>query len=157
MLLVIDSISGCLSPLLYAEGDGGVGAALLNEIHLTLRRISRFSSGCFQKYGVAVFVTNGMASDFKEGGKKPALGDVWRAADVHVLLEPGRDVSVVSQKIVAANDLKGVVMKSIYASCFLHKESRQDRTYNALNVGVAKVAGSSRVEFGIGASGIVDL
>lgn len=158
MLLVIDSISGCLSPLLYAEGDGGVGAALLNEIHLTLRRISRFSSGCFQKYGVAVFVTNGMASDFKEGGRKPALGDGWRAADVHVLLEPGRDVSVVSQKIVAANDLKRVVMKSIYASCFLHKESRQDRTHNALNVGVvAKVAGSSRVEFGIGASGIVDL
>jgi hypothetical protein len=161
MLLVIDSISGCLSPLLYAEGDGGVGAALLNEIHLTLRRISRFSSGCFQKYGIAVFVTNGMASDFK-GGRKPALGDVWRAADIHVLLEPGRDISVVSQKIVSANDLKRVVTKSIYAS--LHIDGRKDKMYESndddddvLNHGVMKEAGSLRVEFGIAATGIVDL
>jgi len=136
VLLVIDSISGCLASLLYGEGDGGVGAALLNEIHIVLRRISRLSSSC--NSNIAVFVTNGMVSDNKRG-RKPALGEMWRVADVHVVLEPMRDVV---EEVRGADDLERVTMKCVRAR--LENDNSE------------KCTGDNGVNFGVAAAGIVD-
>jgi len=35
-LIILDSVSGCLSPYLYGEGDGGSSSALMNEVSLSL-------------------------------------------------------------------------------------------------------------------------
>jgi RecA/RadA recombinase len=135
MLLVVDSISSCLAPLLYGEGDGGVGAALLNEVHLALRRISRL---VIETKRIGIFITNGMVSDQKRG-RKPALGEMWRAADFHIVLEAGRDISVISEQ-----NLERVTLRSIRA-----------RVENGCNID--DTANGGIVEFGIGAPGIVDL
>ena len=135
MLLVVDSISSCLAPLLYGEGDGGVGAALLNEIHLALRRISRLTKGMKR---IGIFITNGMVSDQKRG-RKPALGEMWRAADCHIVLEAGRDISVSSEQ-----NLERVTLRSIRAK--IESGCNGDDSVNG-----------ESAEFGIGAPGIVDL
>ena len=86
VMIIIDSISGCLSSFLYADGDGGVGVGLMNEISITIRRISRLIvyydiNGTQIANQCAIIMTNGMVT-----GNKPALGDSWRAADVRVTL-----------------------------------------------------------------------
>lgn len=149
VLLVIDSISSCLAPLLYGEGDGGVGAALLNETHVALRRISRLLRGTSR---IGVFLTNGMVSDQK-GGRKPALGEMWRAADVHIVLEAGRDISIQSEQNL---QLERVVIRSIRAR--IENGAAGSSSGNANNNGGDhQTRNGGRTEFGIGAPGIVDL
>jgi hypothetical protein len=177
-LLVIDSISACLAPLLYGEGDGGVGAALLNEIHLVLKRISRLNGRGCERERVAVFVTNGMVSDHPQydqnqnqnhdnnsssgsgSGRKPALGEMWRASDVHIVLEPVGDVDVIMESSGRGlGDLKRVAMKRVAAH--LKKDTSTTRVGAGSGAGSGSGSGQSqagrRCEFGIGAAGIVDL
>jgi len=40
-LIILYSNSGCLSPCLYGEGDGGSGLTLMNEVSLLLRCLAR--------------------------------------------------------------------------------------------------------------------
>jgi len=40
-LIILDSDSGCLSPCLYGEGDGGSGLTLMNEVSLLLQCLTR--------------------------------------------------------------------------------------------------------------------
>jgi hypothetical protein len=150
VLLVIDSISSCLAPLLYGEGDGGIGAALLNETHVALRRLSRLLRGTSR---IAVFLTNGMVSDQK-GGRKPALGEMWRAADVCIVLEAGRDISIQSEQNLQVDR---VVVRSIRAR--IENGAVGGSSSNATNSdgGGDQTRNGERVEFGIGAPGIVDL
>lgn len=100
-LIVIDSISGCISSLVWGDGDGGAGASLMNEIALSLRRLSRMERfpGCPR---VAVLVINGAVTNRSTNGIKSALGEAWRAADSTILLEPllsGTDIDFKSHPI----------------------------------------------------------
>jgi KaiC/GvpD/RAD55 family RecA-like ATPase len=74
-LLIIDSVSGCLSP----ENDD-----VMTKVALTLKRLAR-------QNGLAVVVTNGTVSDRSDSStrsNKAALGRAWKsAADIHVWLE----------------------------------------------------------------------
>ena len=93
VLIVIDSISSTVSASLFAEGDRGTGAALLNEIQIALRRISRFRVN--GQGHCVVFVANGIVSSPGDNGmwtQRPALGEQWRAADVRLLFENVHDV-----------------------------------------------------------------
>ena len=104
ILLIIDSISGCLSSYLYADGDGGLGAGIMNEISLILRRLSRMTTVVHTSKNneksmdndvvvmnqCTVLITNGMVMDGNSNNTrmhKPALGESWRAADVRLILE----------------------------------------------------------------------
>ena len=100
-LIVIDSISGCISSLVWGDGDGGAGASLMNEIALSLRRLSRMERfpGCPR---VAVLVINGAVTNRSTNGIKSALGEAWRAADSTILFEPllsGTDIDFKSHPI----------------------------------------------------------
>jgi len=90
-LIVLDSASGCLTPDLLGGGlatptDNGVGAYLVSEVALTLRRMARLQNH-------AVLVTNGTAGERSgsvngtSASLKPALGYGWNAADVQVFFE----------------------------------------------------------------------
>jgi KaiC/GvpD/RAD55 family RecA-like ATPase len=74
-LLIIDSVSGCLSP----ENDD-----VMTKVALTLKRLAR-------QNGLAIVVTNGTVidrSDSSARSNKAALGRAWKsAADIHVWLE----------------------------------------------------------------------
>lgn len=77
-LIVLDSVSGCLSGDLYASGDGGVGAFLVHQVASTLKRMAR-------QYGAAVLVTNGTVS--ADGNSvKAAMGQSWKGADLNLWL-----------------------------------------------------------------------
>ena len=85
-IVIFDSASGCLSSDLFADGDGGLGAALVEDICFTLRKLARsvgVSSNC--RCRCAVLVVNAAS------GQKAALGTGWRAADVQVRLDVLRD------------------------------------------------------------------
>lgn len=74
-LLIIDSVSGCLS----TENDD-----VMTIVALTLKRLAR-------QNGLAVVVTNGTVSDRSDSSarsNKAALGRAWKsAADIHVWFE----------------------------------------------------------------------
>ena len=90
-LLVIDSISSIISHHLSSLRTG---AALINQVGLTLRRIAssldgRFdSNGTRQRFGV--LVVNGIVSRQDTfGGKrsKPAMGRYWHVSDIELCME----------------------------------------------------------------------
>lgn len=157
-LLVIDSISACITSLLYGEGDGGVGAALLSEIHLILKRISRSRGAGGEQ--VVVFVTNGMVSDnqneqgLRDFGvnqrgdgvrRKPALGSMWRAPDFHIVLESVGDFHDIVGALSSRRKLDGLktfTTKRI-AACFERNSDGHCR--------------KGTCEFGINSTGVVDL
>jgi hypothetical protein len=117
VLIIIDSISSSLSTSLFAEGDRGTGAALLNEIQIALRRIARTRMKG-QGHCVA-FVTNGIVSSPADNGvwtRRPALGDQWRIADVRLSLENVRDVPTESDKGWLLRQVDARVVKH-YAKC----------------------------------------
>mmetsp|Transcript_29706 Transcript_29706/g.34471 ORF Transcript_29706/g.34471 Transcript_29706/m.34471 type:complete len:619 (-) Transcript_29706:227-2083(-) len=133
-LIIIDSISGCLSSYLYADGDGGAGAALMNEICAVLRRLSCITKistssststqmmtttttmnelhgcGCIVVNRFAILVTNGMVTDGSGSGLgsgsayKPALGESWRVADVRVILEHMNDIYKEREEVVVEEE-----------------------------------------------------
>jgi RecA/RadA recombinase len=74
-LLIIDSVSGCLS----TENDD-----VMSKVALTLKRLAR-------QNGLAIVLTNGSVSDRSDSSarsNKAALGRAWKsAADIHVWLE----------------------------------------------------------------------
>jgi KaiC/GvpD/RAD55 family RecA-like ATPase len=87
-LLIIDSVSGCLSP----ENDD-----VMTKVALTLKRLAR-------QNGLAVVVTNGTVidrSDSSARSNKAALGRAWKsAADIHVWLEALDVAPIQQEKIV---------------------------------------------------------
>ena len=82
-LIIFDSASGCLSSDLFADGDGGVGAALVEDVAFALKRMARTVGSVGSPARCAVLVINGTVS--AGTGHKAALGAGWnRAADVQV-------------------------------------------------------------------------
>ena len=136
-LIVIDSISGCISSLVWGDGDGGAGASLMNEIALSLRRLSRMERfpGCPR---VAVLVINGVVTNRSTQGTKSALGEAWRAADCTVILEPlysTVDIDLKSHPVGTAS-VKDKIVRAMYG-----EGNKNDET----------------VEFRISSNGITDL
>ena len=84
LLVVLDSASGCLAPDLYADGDGGIGASLVNEAALMLRRLSRAAaiSPTGEVTGrCAVFVTNGTVSSHSSSSSSSYSGGWKKGGD----------------------------------------------------------------------------
>ena len=82
-LIVFDSASGCLSSDLFADGDGGVGSALVEDVAFSLKRMARTVGTLSSPARCAVLAVNGTVS--AGVGHKAALGIGWsRAADVQV-------------------------------------------------------------------------
>ena len=82
-LIVFDSASGCLSSDLFADGDGGVGSALVEDVAFALKRMARTVGSLGSPARCAVLAINGTVS--AGVGHKAALGTGWnRAADVQV-------------------------------------------------------------------------
>lgn len=77
-LLVLDSVSGVLSGDLYSSGEEDLGTAIAHQLALQLK-------GMVRNYNMAILVVNGTVSG--ENGSKPALGQIWRAADIQLWLE----------------------------------------------------------------------
>mmetsp|Transcript_28261 Transcript_28261/g.62079 ORF Transcript_28261/g.62079 Transcript_28261/m.62079 type:complete len:166 (+) Transcript_28261:690-1187(+) len=85
-LVILDSASGCLSSDLFADGDGCLGAALVEEVSFTLRKISRsIGVSSSRPCRCAVFVVNTLS------GQKASLGTGWRPADIQVRLDVVQD------------------------------------------------------------------
>jgi hypothetical protein len=156
-LIVLDSVSGCLSSNLYADSDGHIGGALANEVGLLLRRLARTKQA-------SVFVTNGTVTltgntHNSNTQFKPALGQFWRAADLRLFLcpilsEDGHDDSNSSchpSFELQASTIPGLClapMKRIRATVEHHgsMRSRSDRNGSELSV-----------EFAIDKTGIIDI
>ena len=98
-LLVVDSISGCIG---HHLSDLAVGAALANQVGLTLRRMTRSldcrfpsrlsgnETACTPPHRFAVVVTNGSVaswSDNTSNKSKPAMGRYWHANDIGLWIE----------------------------------------------------------------------
>ena len=82
-LVVFDSASGCLSSDLFADGDGGVGSALVEDVAFALKRMARTVGSLGSPARCAVLAINGTVG--AGVGHKAALGTGWnRAADVQV-------------------------------------------------------------------------
>jgi Rad51 len=77
-LLVLDSVSGVLSGDLYSSGEQDLGTVIAYQLALQLK-------GMVRNYNMAVLVVNGTVSG--QNGSKPALGQIWRAADIQLWLE----------------------------------------------------------------------
>ena len=184
-LIILDSASGCLSSYLYGDGDGNVGAALVNEVYLSLRRLASLSQVCQVKDDDcdemdtallsmrmrrnAVFVTNCVVSDTShaEGGnmrtiRKPALGELWRAAHVRLVFSIVGDVyrpDSDSSKDNNYNDdddnipgLQMVIARRLKAQLETHYDKKCN--YNGGCSGGSMLEQSAK--FSIDASGIVD-
>jgi len=83
-LVILDSASGCLSSDLFADGDGCLGAALVEEVSFTLRKISRsIGVSSSRPCRCIVFVVNTIS------GQKAPLGAV--PADIQVRLDVVQD------------------------------------------------------------------
>ena len=111
-MLVLDSVSGCLGHHLSSD----TGAALANQVALTLRQLARTHDGhilgsssqttsdnTIQPRRFAVVVTNGSVAKFsmdkesvmgssstmgkKQTQNKPAMGRYWHVSDVGIWLE----------------------------------------------------------------------
>jgi len=154
-LIILDSASGCLSSYLYGDRDGGVGAALLNEVCLSLRRLARIvrvgadTNGLARRIRrqAAVFVTNGVVSAFRKGAtreKKPALGELWRTADVQIVLSTLGDVYNNS------SDVPGM-----WKSAMRRVSARLER-HNEKQCNASSEKHIRNVQFGIDQSGIVN-
>lgn len=82
-LVIFDSASGCLSSDLFADGDGGVGSALVEDVAFALKRMARTVGSLGSPARCAVLAINGTVG--AGVGHKAALGTGWnRAADVQV-------------------------------------------------------------------------
>ena len=117
-LLVLDSVSGCLGHHLSSD----TGAALANQVALTLRQLARTHDGhilgsssqmasdnTIQPRRFAVVVTNGSVAKFsmdkesvvgsssttgkKQTQNKPAMGRYWHVSDVGIWLEEDKSSS----------------------------------------------------------------
>lgn len=132
VLVVVDSISGCLTPnFLTGLKDCNVGAYLVGEVGMVLRRLARIRR-------FAVLVTNGVVSSSMSSNlSQPALGSSWRAPDVRVYLQVAQDL------IGQGNEALRIVCAS------LRKHHARARN--------AEVRASMQVNFGIATSGIVDI
>ena len=136
VLVIFDSVSGCLTPNLLGSGanfDKGAGVGIISEVCMALRRHARLT-------GNAVFVTNGIVSSSKpsysgpwDGSLQPALGGDWRAADVRIFL-----------KVTDDGSSGQPVIKKVSASLDRH----YSRACNSKNLSVS---------FGVSATGVVDL
>ena len=152
--IVLDSASGCLSSNLYGDGDGGSGSALMNEVSLALRRLSRRNRWVRLTFFCrnAVFVINGVVSTQGKGGVgrrggryKPALGESWRVADVRILLDIYGDV----YDDRGHGDVSSDGVAGMCRSSMRRVGARLERHY-------AKKCDGTIVKFGIDSSGIVD-
>ena len=104
-LVVLDSASGCLSPHLCGNGDGGTGSALVAGIGSALRRTARVRDD-------AVLVTNGVVRAGRGGRERrrgnddrdwrPAMSNVWKFADVRIGLKSLRHDERNNTRIVRA-------------------------------------------------------
>ncbi|KAG7645468.1 DNA recombination and repair protein Rad51-like C-terminal [Arabidopsis thaliana x Arabidopsis arenosa] len=81
-LLVVDSISSLITPIL--GGSGSQGRALMVAIGYLLKKLAH-------EHSIAILVTNHTVGAGGEGGKtKPALGETWKSIP-HVRLSLSRD------------------------------------------------------------------
>ncbi|CAE5956824.1 unnamed protein product [Arabidopsis arenosa] len=81
-LLVVDSISSLITPIL--GGSGSQGRALMVAIGYLLKKLAH-------EHSIAILVTNHTVGAGGEGGKtKPALGETWKSIP-HVRLLQSRD------------------------------------------------------------------
>ena len=105
-LVVLDSASGCLSPQLCGNGDGGTGSVLIAGIGSALRRTARVRDD-------AVLVTNGVVRAGRGRGRerrrgnddrdwRPAMNNVWKFADVRIGLKSLRHDERNNTRIVRA-------------------------------------------------------
>jgi len=179
-LVIIDSASGALSPLLYGENDGGAGSAVMNEVLVVLRRLARctvwtsdgndFRGKTKKKRRIAVLVTNGVVSAKNIGGGRqrgaqryrPALGDSWRVADVRLQMEVYGDVYGRNEDNSGGCAVPGLVrstMRRVNAQLERHYakacyRSQHQRQCQGGQMGRREEEG--RCEFGIQVCGIVD-
>jgi len=166
ILIILDSVSGCLASNMYGDGDGGAGAATTNEVGLVLRRLSRwadFSSTYAQR--CSVFVTNGTVSttSFNSNSdenrinvnnatgknidqskkRKAALGGTWRAADVRLSLD------IINDEFVS-DDTRNLKTSSVrWVQATLEKHYAKSCHVNALK--------DKPIVFGIASSGLIDI
>ncbi|XP_010487958.1 PREDICTED: DNA repair protein RAD51 homolog 4-like isoform X2 [Camelina sativa] len=81
-LLVVDSISSLITPIL--GGSGSQGRALMVAVGYMLKKLAH-------EHSIAILVTNHTVGAGGEGGKtKPALGETWKSIP-HVRLMLSRD------------------------------------------------------------------
>jgi hypothetical protein len=121
-LVIFDSTLGCLSSDLFADGDGGIVAELVEDVGFALKKTARSigassRSSSNNRSRCAVFVVNGaLSADY---GHNAALGTGWRAADIQFRLDviqddfqPEReqqqfpDLTVATKRVVAASLMK---------------------------------------------------
>ncbi|KAL6979243.1 DNA repair protein rad51d [Sarracenia purpurea var. burkii] len=80
-LLVVDSISSLITPVL--GGSGSHGRALMISAGSFLKKLAH-------EHNLAVLVTNHMVSGGEQGISKPALGESWKSIP-HVRLHLSRE------------------------------------------------------------------
>ena len=112
-LIVFDSASGCLSSDLFADGDGGVGSALVEDVAFALKRMARTVGSLGSPARCAVLAINGTVS--AGVGHKAALGTGWnRAADVQVHFD-SRDDDLLEHQLEegrSSSNIPGLNVKS---------------------------------------------
>ena len=110
-LIIFDSASGCLSSDLFADGDGGVGAALVEDVAFALKRMARTVGSVGSPARCAVLVINGTVS--AGAGHKAALGAGWnRAADVQVHFDAVGDELLEHQEVTRSGEVPGLNVDS---------------------------------------------
>jgi len=153
ILVILDSASGCLSPNLFSEGDGGAGAAMVNEIGLVLSRLSRTAG---RSCRCSVLITNGTVSSVSNNDSispssfKPAMGKLWRASDIRIKVVTSSTDNSSEGLIKQSCSSNGMVIspvKNIRATLVKHFAK-------SLN---ASKSSSITATYGISASGVVDV
>ncbi len=176
ILVIIDSISGCLSSYLYSDGDGGIGAGLMNEISLALRRMSRLKvavkntcNGNSSVNQCAVLITNSMVMDgnsnhynnsninsnTKARMHKPALGESWRAADVRLIIERFQNVYDDDDEYNITRNERNMTstVKGLKLSTKMIVIARLDKHFTKSSRSFSNMV----VQFAINGSGVVDV
>jgi hypothetical protein len=150
-LIVFDSASGCLSSDLFADGDGGVGAALVEDVAFALKRMARTVGSLGSPARCAVLAINGTVS--AGVGHKAALGTGWnRAADVQVhfdtvgdellvhQVEEGRGGSMRSGNIPGLNVTSGRVIKATLTKHYGKAvSSREDDASQSVSIAITRL------------------
>ena len=134
VLVIVDSISNIITPhiLVSDSKDSRAGMALLNDISLQLRRMTR------NWPEVGVLVTNHMVSK----GQRVGLGGFWQGtADVRIVLEGGEKESKEERKWQPV--FRGRVWKHWCQRCTAGKGGKEDE--------------GGQVEFGIGGGGVEEV